>query len=608
MIELSRSLMAAVVPRQSWRDEYQCGHDFTEYSELAQPLQLKTERWPKELASLAAERWLKLAGDQPKPVTWNYFAKMKVANEELHRLAKQIDAIKLDIASTDGDLTDYADQRAKWCTLYPHAAEFIVARSGLVPPNGKRMTDEGKLLRMQDARWWRMQLRKVFGQQIENTMRRNGMVCKKKAVYATNWAVRRRQSQKAAMLNALKSARATSSDGDQLSLFELAEHSLSNPALRRGEIMLRMRGFEEIAKEAGHTWTFATLTAPSAFHVVNYNKKQDTCYDNPHYQGFSVRDSQAWQVKQWARVRAKLKRIHVEFYGTRVAEPHHDGTVHWHMMLFVAQHNLEALKKVITEHWLSEYSDELGAKENRVEFEDNDHRPDSSATGYLAKYIAKNIDGFAVGQDYEAGNDAVTSSGRVEAWATTHRIRQFQQVGGPPIGLWREFRRIREPCNDQYLEAVRIHTDATEDKPASFAGFIKAVGGIEVGRKTNVTIYKKPATTPGRYRESVGDVVAGVQSVLSRIATRVKAWIVQWGVSNSGLSSYLGLVSITVRSKNDESIEKRAATARAANEARRPPPKNVEKLVEGTKEWWQWFRASGKTSKDMTRLSLLWNT
>lgn len=597
--EASRYIYAPLPPREPWRDEFMFGIEALEYQRLMQPLNDRMERWPKELGDWVNDRWHGIAGERPKPINSQYFCNMRHANDDLNQLAAEIDAAKLDIASSDGDLREYAKRHARWCTLYPQAAEFIVLRSGLQPPDSKRMTDEGKLLRMQDERWWRRKVRESFGQHIENTMRRKSMVCKKKAVYATNWAVTRRASQKENNRQALKAATVISDAGDQLSLFDLSEHSLSNPALRRGELMTRARGFEEIAKQENHTWTFGTLTCPSAFHAVNYNEKSDQCYDNPHYQGSSVRAGQTWMVKQWAKARAKLRRIHIEFYGFRVAEPHHDGTVHWHMLLFCAPHNIETLKKVIKDCWLSEYADEQGAKQYRVEFKDEDkNMPGSSAAGYLTKYIAKNIDGFEVGQDYESSLPSSDTASRVEAWASIHRIRQFQQIGGPPVGVWRELRRIREPVIDETIEAARMATNKTDEKKADFAGFINAVGGIKVGRNTKVYLWKKPCQVIGRYRERRPDVISGVISSTGKVITRVKTWVIDWCHSVSGFFSDLGPVSITVR--HDFSIKKDANELRPQVRPQIPP-------IEGTREWWQWFKTSGRDRGHMTRLSLLWN-
>lgn len=48
--------------------------------------------------------------------------------------------------------------------------------------------------------------------------------------------------------------------GETLDLTEVVQHSLANPRIRRGEVMARVRGFEEVSKLLGHAAVFITLT------------------------------------------------------------------------------------------------------------------------------------------------------------------------------------------------------------------------------------------------------------------------------------------------------------------------------------------------------------
>ncbi|WP_252495404.1 replication endonuclease, partial [Escherichia coli] len=88
-------------------------------------------------------------------------------------------------------------------------------------------------------------------------------------------------------------------------------------------MMVRLRGLEEWAEENNNEALFLTLTAPSSFHAGNGNKK---------WSGVNPRDTQNYLNKVWQQFRALLAKRDIKFYGMRVAEPHKDGTPHWHAL------------------------------------------------------------------------------------------------------------------------------------------------------------------------------------------------------------------------------------------------------------------------------------
>ena len=324
----------------------------------------------------------------------------------------------------------------------------------------------GLSARLDDPQWWRRQLRKIWSRQSEQAMRELGAVRKGADIYASESAVRLRGDQQRRMRSFLKACVAVNEQGEVLSLEQLAEKSLSNPGLRRGELMARIKGFEKVADRLKWDAIFVTVTAPSAFHPQLFHGGA-----NPRYTGATVRDAQEWLCSTWSRVRSQLDRDGVRYFGFRVAEPHHDGTPHWHMLLFVKRRLREQLGETIVSGWLKEFGDEPGAYEKRVTIERIDRRR-GSATGYLAKYIAKNLDAAGVihaqgacetgvGQTADVDHGVAVQDGlaRVLAWAAVHGIRQFQQLGGPPVGVYREARRVRQSVAHTDLERARGFAD-----------------------------------------------------------------------------------------------------------------------------------------------------
>jgi hypothetical protein len=208
--------------------------------------------------------------------------------------------------------------------------------------------------------------------------------------------------------------------------------------------MTRISGFEIIAKDSGHVGSFMTITCPSRMHrwkTVNNGK----VIENKKYDGTNPAQAQAYLSQTWARIRASLARQKIFLYGFRVAEPQHDGTPHWHFLIFHQEQHTKKIESTVWKYALKDSPNEAGAHAHRVDFKAIDPSK-GTASGYIAKYIAKNIDGLHVGSDLY-GNPAMETSLRVETWATTWGIRQFQQIGGAPVTVWRELR--RKKCQRQ---------------------------------------------------------------------------------------------------------------------------------------------------------------
>lgn len=300
-------------------------------------------------------------------------------------------------------------------------------RHGLPPVAGA----EGgpRLARARDWHYWRRVLRREVARWWDQVMRHLGRVHKRRQIYCADMIVRWQAQRRAANLELLATLWAESDAGDSVNLLDIYHASLANPALRRAELLARIRGFERYADAHGHPALFVTLTAPSSYHARHAKSGEAIAQWN----GATPRDVQRYLSRVWARIRARLAREQVTVYGFRVAEPHHDGCPHWHFLLFHKPAERAALEAAIRDHALAEDGGERGAGANRVKFERID-KAKGTATGYVIKYVAKSIDGHGVGEDLHGGG-AEAAADRITAWARTWGIRQFQQIGGPAVGL-----------------------------------------------------------------------------------------------------------------------------------------------------------------------------
>ena len=401
---------------------------------------------------------------------------------------------------------------------------------GIQPPTCKDAAQA--VARMLDPMWWRRNLRKTHGRTFEAAAIRLGFVSVRAGAYASDETVARRMSQNARNRAALESVEIKNEDGYKCTLADAASKTTSNKRIRRGELMLRMAGCEEVAIEHGHVGVFITLTAPSKYHAVI----QKTGTINEKYNDTTPRQVQEYLQKTWARIRAAYGRYGIKPYGFRIAEPHHDGCVHWHALLFMRPIEVEWFCWLVESYALLEDGDEPGAQANRVKFEIIDSAK-GSAAAYIAKYVSKNIDDDSedahdevVGADGEVVKIAMPSDGptkasqRVDAWAGVWSIRQFQPIGQPPVTVWRELRRVGEKAIDGAPQDVRAAWDAcqrvqrtdketgevTVERPANFANYIRAQGGVGVGRDYRIAIAKEPARVEGRYGMYDGMAPVGI--------------------------------------------------------------------------------------------------
>ncbi len=437
----------------------------------------------------------------------------KLAVHRAGLMADRIDAI-----------AEPSESRALLAWLNVTVAELDARRDVFAFARDASEADQlaGFLLRARCPKWWRAQLRRAVVTRRETEGRLRAEVCARKQIYVTDDTLYRRIDQNRRNAEMLDATRIESEDGETISLAVAAGASVSNRSIRRGELMTRIRGCEEWADARGMAGLFTTNTAPSRFHPQKFGGGRNPKHDGTYgpVQPNAPRDAQAWLCATWARARAQLQRLAVPFFGFRVAEPHHDGCPHWHMLLWTAPEHLDALRRVLRAQWLKDHPDEWGAGEHRLKAVAMEK---GGAAGYIAKYIAKNIDDPTLVADADGQVDewadgqgelfGGAAARRVEAWASAHRIRQFQAIGQPPVTVWRELRRVEADRAAGGSPAVQLaHKAATRDllRKADWRLYMEAQGGPMVGRRYAVRMLTEDREIEGRYGVVMAPAPIGV--------------------------------------------------------------------------------------------------
>lgn len=190
------------------------------------------------------------------------------------------------------------------------------------------------------------------------------------------------------------------------------------------------------------------------------------------------------------------------------------------MLLWVPRGQRRALERILRKAWARD--PEPGSDRHRLKIEPID-RNKGSAVGYVAKYVAKNIDGHEVGTNDQSQMAADEAAERIVACVATWGLRQFQQIGGPKVTVWRELRRLKEAEN-WWPPLVREAWAAAD--AGDWARYCEVAGGMRTwsGHPCDATTGQPRRPTHHPWGEPVAEAILGVQWGDVYILTRLRTW------------------------------------------------------------------------------------
>lgn len=232
-----------------------------------------------------------------KALIWNHNLETKqvgFTQADLHLavLDKALTFGDLNLSTADSDdikeeSTFHADRCRSFVLMNEEAVSNERLLKHLESVGIDRCLDEKLITLLQEPRWWRRQIYRAKREGFAYVRRGLGFV-NSRHTYVDIWSLAHQRRLEIRKRQYLEETRLTNELGASITLADVHDRSVSNPAIRRAELMTRLAGINQYAKEKGDKAVFVTLTTPSRMHRLSRDRNNAN-YDGTHPKGAGSR-------------------------------------------------------------------------------------------------------------------------------------------------------------------------------------------------------------------------------------------------------------------------------------------------------------------------------